>query len=262
MAATLTDAQLSELLPLIDESDSVELKLTVPSEELRSAVRALDMDPLDAQIRQVYFFDTPDLALNDAGVVVRARRVQGKEHDSVVKLRPVVPHELDPKLRKMSGFGVEVDAMPGGFVCSGRLKEVAPADIRRTIQEGKPLRKLFTKEQRRLYADNAPEGLELDDLSVLGPIFVLKLKQQPKGFGRKLVTELWLYPDNSRVLELSTKCTPAEAFRTAAAARAFLSEHGVDTGGEQQTKTRKALDFFAAELKAAKKPARQAKATS
>ena len=49
------------------------------------------MDPLDAQIRQVFFFDTPDLALNQAGVVVRARRVQGKGDDSVVKLRPVVP---------------------------------------------------------------------------------------------------------------------------------------------------------------------------
>jgi inorganic triphosphatase YgiF len=36
------------------------------------------MDPLDAQIGQVVFFDTPDLTLNTHGVVVRARRVQGK----------------------------------------------------------------------------------------------------------------------------------------------------------------------------------------
>jgi hypothetical protein len=32
------------------------------------------MDALDAQIRQVLFFGTPDLALNRVGVVVRARR--------------------------------------------------------------------------------------------------------------------------------------------------------------------------------------------
>ena len=55
------------------------------------ALQSLDVDPLDAQIRQVFFFDTPDLALNSAGVVVRARRVQGKGDDTVVKLRPVVP---------------------------------------------------------------------------------------------------------------------------------------------------------------------------
>ena len=82
------------------------------------------MDPLDAQVRQVFFFDTPDLALDGAGVVVRARRVQGKGDDTVVKLRPVVPDELPAKLRASAMFGVEVDAMPGGFVCSGSLKGV------------------------------------------------------------------------------------------------------------------------------------------
>jgi hypothetical protein len=46
---------------------------------------ALGVDPLDAQIRQVYFFDTPELTLNKSGLVVRARRVQRKGDDSVVK---------------------------------------------------------------------------------------------------------------------------------------------------------------------------------
>ena len=48
----------------------------------------------------MFFFDTPDLALNAAGVVARARRVQGKEHDSVIKLRPVTPDTLPAGLRK------------------------------------------------------------------------------------------------------------------------------------------------------------------
>ena len=45
----------------------------------------------------------------------------------------------------------------------------------------KPLQKVFSKEQRALYAEHAPEGLELDDLAVLGPITVMKLKFAPKG---------------------------------------------------------------------------------
>ena len=90
----LSTEQLAELLRLIKGADSVELKLSVPDADRRSAVAALGMDPLDAQIRQVVFFDTPDLALNDSGVVVRARRVQGKPATRVVKLRPVVPDEL------------------------------------------------------------------------------------------------------------------------------------------------------------------------
>ena len=68
---------------------------------------------------------------------------------------------------------------------------------------------------------------------------------------RKLVAEMWLYPDDSRILELSTKCAPSEAFQVAAETRAFLSERGVDLSGEQQTKTHKALDFFSKRLRSA-----------
>jgi hypothetical protein len=123
--------------------------------------------------------------------------------------------------------------------------------VREALHGQKPLRKLFSKEQRALYAAHAPEGLAIDDLSVLGPIFVLKLKFVPADFNRKLVAELWLYPDNSMILELSTKCAPSEAFQVAAEARAFLAKIGVDLAGEQETKTRKALEYFSGELSGA-----------
>jgi hypothetical protein len=209
------------------------------------------MDPLETQIRQVFFFDTPDLALYASGVVVRARRVQKKGDDSVVKLRPVVPPELPARLRRSPGFGVEVDAMPGGFVCSASLKGIPGVDVAKAAAGKRPLRKLFTKEQRAFFKEHAPDGLELDDLSVLGPIFVLKLRYTPKGFSRRLVGEMWLYPDSTRILELSTKCEPAEAFDVAAGARAFLAARSVNLEGEQQTKTRTALEFFSGQLKAA-----------
>ena len=245
----LTDQQLTEMLTLTKDADSVELKLTVPADEHRAALTALDIDPLEAQIRQVFFFDTPELTLNQSGVVVRARRIQGKGDDSVVKLRPVVPAELAPELRASPAFGVEVDVMPGGFVCSGSMKAALPAThVRDAMKGDRPFRKLFTKEQRAFYAEHAPEGLAIDDLSVLGPIFVLKGKFAPSELGRKLVAEVWLYPDGSRLLELSTKCLPGEAFQVAAESRAFLTGKGVDLGGEQETKTRKALEFFAGRL--------------
>ena len=63
----LTTDQLSELLRLTKDADSVELKLTVPDSDHRSPAIALDVDPLEAEIRQVVFFDTPDLQLNQRG---------------------------------------------------------------------------------------------------------------------------------------------------------------------------------------------------
>jgi hypothetical protein len=238
--------ELAELLALVESSDSVELKLTIPDAEQRTTIATLDLDALDAQIRQVFFFDTPDLALNAAGVVARGRRVQGGKHDSVVKLRPVVPDDLPAKLRTSPSLKVEVDAMPGGYVCSASLKEeVGPTAVHEAVAGELPLSKLFSKEQRAFFAEHAPEGIELDDLTVMGPIFVLKLKTSPADFPTKLDTEAWLYPDNKWILELSTKCPPAEMFDTAIKSRAALTKRGIDLSGEQQTKTKTALEFFA-----------------
>ncbi len=137
--AALSDRQLAELLGLIKSSDSVELKLTVSESDHYSTVQALGMDTLDAQLRHVFFFDTPDLALNESGLVVRARRVQGKGDDSVMKLRPVTPDDLPADLRRSPSFNVEVDAAPDGFVCSGSLKAtLGPSVVKETLQSGAP----------------------------------------------------------------------------------------------------------------------------
>ena len=142
----------------------------------------------------------PDLALNAAGVVVRARRRQGEEANTVVKLRPVVPAELPEELRLFqdvqrrggcdAGWFRVLCFVEGEAADNGQMREVAGGE--------RSIRKLFSKAQRGFYATHAPDGLELDQLAVLGPIPTLKLKIKPKGFGRRLVGELWLYPDRSR----------------------------------------------------------------
>ena len=241
--------QLLEAVRLSKVSDSVELKLTVPNADRRKTMTALDIDPLGARVRQIVFFDTPDLDLHRHGVVVRARRVPAGD-DSVVKLRPVVPTELPAALRRSADFKVEVDAMPGGFVCSGSYKgAVAAGGVVEVLAGRRPIRRLFSKEQRAFFAAHAPAGIDLDDLSVLGPINTLKLRFQPAGFSRRMVGEMWFYPDGSQIIELSTKCTPAEAIDLALEAKEFLTERGVNLAGEQATKTSTALEFFVNELR-------------
>ena len=80
----LGDEELQKLLELIKGADSVELKLTVPEQDQRSTIRALGLDPLQAEIRQVFFLDTADLALDKQGLVVRAdgRRKRGTTRSS------------------------------------------------------------------------------------------------------------------------------------------------------------------------------------
>ncbi len=258
----LSGEDLQKVVGLLKGSDTAELKVSIPTGNHRATIQGLPLDPVEAQPRQVFFFDTPDLALNKAGLVVRARRIQGGRGDTVIKLRPVVPDELPREMRQSGALTVEVDLLPGGFVCSASFKGRATAvDISDAVNGSAPIRKLFSKEQRAFFAERAPAGIGLDSLVTLGPTFILKSAFTPPELGRRIVAELWLYPDGSRILELSTKCLPTEAFQVAAEARAYLESKGVQAPtGQQQTKTRAALDFFVAQARAAAapKPARRA----
>ena len=206
------------------------------------------MDVLDAQIRQVVFFDTPDLDPDEDGVVVRARRSRAARRFAWSSSARSIPSEVPAEGSQVSGvrhrgrrdarwfrlLGLdegEVDDGPG----QGDLCRYAAAE------------KLLTNEQRDFFADHAPTGLALDDLSCSGRSTSSSSNSHPASFGRRLVAELWLYPDGYALLELSTKCAPAEGFEVAAETKAFLSVAGIDLSGEQQTRPA-ALDFFAGQL--------------
>jgi len=241
----LNDKRMAKALRILKDAQSVELKLTILDAERDVALVQLDLDVLHAELRQVIFFDTPDLRLHRAGLIVRARRTR-KGGDAVIKLRPIVPPELPRRLRRSDHFRIEIDAMPGEYVCSGSLHEsVDNDDVKAVIRGTRPIRKLFSTQQREFFVEHAPLGLELDALTPFGPINVAKTKFDLGGDGRTMKAELWFYPDGSRILELSVKCPPEKAFQRAAEARADLTRLGITLTGEQQTKTRKALQYFA-----------------
>jgi hypothetical protein len=210
----------------------------------------MELDPIETKPRQVFFFDTPETALGNAGLVVRARRTQGGGGDTTIKLRPIEPAMIDKKLRDSENFKVEVDVIPGGFVCSASIKSRCTAEeVLEVTACGAGLTSLFSKKQRAFYTRHAPANIPLDALVPFGPTFVLKTKVKPKRLERRLTVELWLFPDGSRNVELSTKAKPAEAFQVGAELRAFLGEAGIEIVSGQQTKTQMAMAFFGAEMK-------------
>ena len=256
VAKPLSGEDLVRLMLVGKGSTSIELKLSVPLSSQHTTIKSIGLDPVEAQPRQAFFFDTPDLALNRAGVVVRARRIQGGRADTVVKLRPVDPATVDPELRRSGAFKIEVDVMPGGFVCSASLKGVCDGrEVLEAANGSLPLSKIFSKEQRAYFSAHAPAGVTMDQLAVLGPTFLLRSKHQPKNFDRPIVVEMWLYPDGSRILEVSTKCLPEETFQVGTEFKAYLAERGIVLGAKQETKTKTALEFFGARLREAQVPA-------
>jgi hypothetical protein len=252
LAKPLSREEIGEVFKLIKGATSVELKLSVPLAGQRATIKSIGLDPVEAQPRMAFFFDTPDLALNRAGVVVRARRIRGGDADTVIKLRPVDPSAIDPDLSRSAAFKIEVDAMPGGYVCSASFKGVCTGKEVLDVTSGTmPLRKLFSKEQRAFYDAHAPAGITMDKLVILGPTFLLKVRHQPKSkeFDRPITVELWLYPDGARVMEISTKCLPKEAFQVAADFKSYLANHGIVLGADQSAKTKTSLEYFSAKLK-------------
>jgi hypothetical protein len=262
VAKPLSGEQMAELFKLVKGATSIELKLSVPLTGQRATVKSIGLDPVEAQPRQAFFFDTPDLALNKAGVVVRARRIQGGDGDTVIKLRPVDPSTVNPDLRRSAAFKIEVDAMPGGFVCSASFKGACSNEEVLDVTTGAmPLRKLFSKEQRAFYDAHAPAGITMDKLVILGPTFLLKVKHQPKAkdFDRPIVMELWLYPDGSRIMEVSTKCLPKETFQVSTDFKAYLAARGIALGADQSAKTRSSLEFFSTHIESSPHVARPAR---
>jgi hypothetical protein len=103
-------------------ADSIELKLTIPESECRSALAALGIDPLQAQMHQVYFSDTPELTLNGAGVVVEpaGSRARGRLGGEAAAGHP---RAAPDSLRKSPTWWSKVDAIPGStYVGSASLK--------------------------------------------------------------------------------------------------------------------------------------------
>jgi len=248
---------LKKLLHLVRNAKSIEIKVSVPMAAHQRTVLGMGIDPVEAQVRHVYFFDTADHALNKAGLIVRARRIQGGTADTVVKVRPVDPAAIDAELKRSDAFKVEVDAMPDGkFVCSASYKGVATGEEVLEVTNGtQTIRSLFSKEQRAFYDAHAPKDIPMNSLLIQGPILTLRGKHRPKEFKRGVTVELWLWQDGKHILELSTKSAPAEAFQAGVEFREYLEAHGVDLGTKQETKTRTAMDKFKA--KAKRKPRRR-----
>ena len=210
------------MLGLIGDADSVELKLTVPDEDRQSAARRWastrwTRHPAGVLLRHA------GPRPRRRGVVVRARRTQGAPDDTVVKLRPVIPDELPAGCERARTSSSRSTPCRAATSAPRRSREQAGRASRRRWR-GSAVRKLFSKPQRAFFADHAPEGLDLDDLicSARSPCFKLKvLPERPRA---KLAVELWLYPDGSRIMELSTKCAPADWFEATSQSRDHLLE--------------------------------------
>lgn len=222
---------------------TVELKFLVPEASHEAVLTAPEVSRRDVRTRQVWFFDSPDLALRDSGLILRARRNERGDDDAVVKLRRADPVALPGRIRRSPNLRVELDALPGRSWWSAALgRSLAPAALRAALRGRRPLSSLFSAEQRAFARGHAAHRIDLDTLCRLGPIEVVRRRTTPRDGGPALVVEAWTYPDGARLVEISARCRIDRVATVAGAVRRFLTERGVDPGAGQRTKTGASLE--------------------
>ena len=232
-------------------AERVEIEVTVLDQEEGKAVQALGLHMAKVEDRSIYFFDTPKLDLYKAGVVLRARQIEGEPDDSTVKIRPVDPTTVDREWFKVEGFKLEADAGGDKVVRSASLTaKQAKNEIRKVSEKKRAISKLYSPDQERFLAAFHAEAVDLDDLAVMGPIPALRQDVEHPGMTYKVTAEGWRLPDGTDLLELSIKCPREEAAVARKIFEGFLVGLGLDPHGAQETKTKRVLTCFAKRLKA------------
>ena len=241
----MTESPLKREIQIDPSIGVIEIKITARAADEDEVLEALDKADVEPERREVWFYDTPRLAMFESGLVLRARKVEGGADDSTVKLRPVDPATLSEAWKHTDGFEVELDAVGDETICSAKLSvDQHRGEIDEVAEGRRSIRSLFSKDQERLIEEHRPEGIDWHDLTPLGPVAVRKWEYQPKGFDYEITVEEWVLPDASDLVELSIKTVPGDVSTASDAFTDELSRRNFDTEGDQQTKTRAALRYF------------------
>ncbi|HBA59235.1 MAG TPA: hypothetical protein DCZ92_00135 [Elusimicrobia bacterium] len=213
---------------------ATEYKLLLAPASWRAAAAAYKLNAPDKE-RDIYFYDTQDLALYARGLVLRARAGK-KKGDTTVKFRPPqgpVPADVSAQ----DGFKCENDATLSGATKSCSLTAPRePADIAAVAAGDRKPRHLFTGTQRA-WAGEIWEGLR-----PLGPIKSFSW-EVPHPALDALAFERWDLPGGPSYYEVS--------FRASSGGEAGLSlllkelaQLGIKPAARQSSKTLAAMEFF------------------
>ena len=235
---------------LLAGAEAIEIKATIPQQQVRAALRRYNLTERNDDERYIYFFDTPQLDLLKSGIVARARRVVGDEHDSTIKFRPVDPAKVSSKWRRYKDFKIEADASEKGIVKSASLSmPVAKGLIKKVIAGDKGIAALFTAEQEQFLKEMSARVPDLSKLAVLGPLRAQRWDFEDPACPWPITAELWRRKDGATLMEVSVKAPAVQAAAVMAGFMAFLAEVGAERDRSQQAKTRWALDYYARRLR-------------
>jgi hypothetical protein len=236
-------------------AEAIEIKATIPDRQIREALARYGLSEDNDEERYIYFFDTPALDLLAAGVIARARRTVGEEHDSTIKFRPVAPGRVGREWQKYRGFKIEADASEKGLVKSASFTMPVERGLIKRVAAGEAaIGTLFTEEQIAFLESMGRPKLDEARMAVLGPLRAHRWRFEDPACPWPLTMELWRREDGAQLMEVSIKTPVVQAAAAVGGFMAFLAEVGAERDQAETAKTRWALDFYAAKRAAPPRP--------
>ena len=159
--------------------------------------------------RQIYFFDTHELAFFDQGVILRARINESGEGDTTIKIKDLDDRDIDPELKSRDGFKCEWDRNlepdSGTRNCSYTHDQQALDFARVLISKKNSVESLFTSKQLR-FLESRRAIQPWQQVQALGPVSSSTWKvQAPFDPSLEMTIELWEISGAARILELSVR---------------------------------------------------------
>src|SRR5262245_18411197 len=180
-------------------AEGVEIKATIPQRQIEAVLQIHGLS-LDDNERYIYFFDTPDLELFEQGVIARARRIVGGQHDGTIKFRPVEPEAVPDLWRKYNGFKIEADTSEKGVLKSASLTmPVANGLIKRVAAAQDPIASLFTEKQLLFLLSLANQKIDYPKVVTMGPMRSWKWKYNHPSLPWPITGELWQREDGTQL---------------------------------------------------------------
>ena len=214
-----------------------EVKLLLAPTQVQAAIAALQ--GREETHGRVYFYDTPQLDLLSAGVILRLR--VGAEIDLTAKLRPISGERFaDPG--RGGHYKCEVDLNDGVENQSfSMLKRYVAA---KTPETGEEVFRLLSAGQKKLLEDSKVQ-IDWRRVRRIAEIQSTSWTTDAKPGLGKLNMELWEWP-GGRILEMSTKVAPDLGQSTYRELQQLAKQHGLALSADQHSKTAIALKAIAA----------------
>jgi hypothetical protein len=225
--------------PPIDPTagETVEVKLELA--DASAALATLGLSDGDADATQaVWFYETSALALFDAGVILRARKIHSGADDATVKARPMLPDETPPGWLALAGSKCEVDETTANAASSCSLTTTpAKGAIDDVASGAAAIGSLYDPDQL-VFLGSLDAGVSIDALATFGPIAATEWTTG------SLALERWDLPNGTQLLEASFRVAHADAASGLAALVTWATANALAIAPDQSDKTGTALRSF------------------